>query len=219
MQVGPHRAVKDDDALSNQIEEWQSLVQTLFLLTGTSIAIIGDAAKNEKLPENQWLQVLRSMNTIPALRILGGPPLMARLLLVDDNIEATRPLAMLFRFFSYNVDYVSSGDQALRYLENSLPDLMLLDVMMPGMDGMEVLRRIRNDPRLRHLPVIMFSAVSDPSYREAALSKGANDYLIKGSVEIEELRRRVEQAATTGGVSPGMDDCSSTNPSHPHYHH
>jgi CheY-like chemotaxis protein len=144
---------------------------------------------------------------------------MANLLLVDDNVEATRPLAMLFRFFSHKVEYVSSGAQALRYLEQSVPDLILLDVMMPGMDGMEVLRRVRDNPRLRHLPVIMFSAVSDPAYREAALKKGANDYLVKGSVEIEELRRRVEKAAATvpGPSAPGAE-CSSTNPSFPHYH-
>ena len=126
---------------------------------------------------------------------------------------------MLFRFFSHKVDYVSSGDQALKYLEQALPDVMVLDVMMPGMDGMEVLRRVRSDPRMRHLPVIMFSAVSDPAYREAALSKGANDYLVKGSVEIEELRRRVEDAAATGKATPRSGpDCSSTDPSQPHYH-
>jgi CheY-like chemotaxis protein len=144
---------------------------------------------------------------------------MANLLLVDDNVDATRPLAMLFRFFSHKVDYVSSGDQALRYLEQQLPDLMVLDVMMPGMDGMEVLRRIRSDSRMRHIPIIMFSAVSDPAYREEALSKGANDYLVKGSIEIEELRRRVERLATVGQVPPPAGaDCSSTNPSHHNYH-
>lgn len=145
---------------------------------------------------------------------------MANLLLVDDNVEATRPLAMLFRFFSHKVDYVSSGDQALQYLEQTLPDLMVLDVMMPGMDGMEVLRRVRSDPRMRNLPIIMFSAVSDPAYREAALSKGANDYLVKGSVDIEDLRRRVEHVAATGhrATQPSGADSSSTDPSQPHYH-
>src|SRR5438067_8080445 len=157
------------------------------------------------------------MNTIPAQG--WRTHRMANLLLVDDNVEATRPLAMLFRFFSHKVDYVSSGDQALKYLEQTLPDIMVLDVMMPGMDGMEVLRRVRSDPRMRHLPVIMFSAVSDPAYREAALSKGADDYLVKGSVQIEELRRRVEHAAANGKASsPPAGDCSSTNPSQPHYH-
>src|SRR3954470_3920603 len=120
---------------------------------------------------------------------------MANLLLVDDNVEATRPMAMLFRFFKHVVDYVSSGDEALQYLAGKLPDLVVLDVMMPGMDGMEVLRRIRSNPRTCAIPLVMYSAVSDPEYREAAIKKGADDYLVKGSVEIDEVRARLERVA------------------------
>ena|SRR5438270_9489733 len=144
---------------------------------------------------------------------------MAKLFFVDDNLDAVRPMAMLFRFFSHDVDYVASGDEALAYLEQKLPDLVVLDAMMPGMDGMEVLRRIRGSDRTARLPVIMYSAVSDPAYREAALRKGADDYLVKGSIEIEELRRRIEQQAALGRkTSPPHADCSTTNPSLPNYH-
>ena len=143
---------------------------------------------------------------------------MANLLIVDDNVEATRPLAMLFRFFKHAVDYVSSGDEALIYLANKLPDLIVLDVMMPGMDGMEVLRRVRSDPRTSSVPVIMFSAVSDPAYQAAALRKGADDYLIKG-VEFDEIRRRVERLSSTRHISPSASaDCSATNHGRQSYH-
>jgi CheY-like chemotaxis protein len=120
---------------------------------------------------------------------------MANVLLVDDNVEGSRPLAMLFRFFKHHVDFVASGGEALAYLQNTVPDVVILDVMMPGMDGMEVLRRIRSTPASAHVPVVMYSAVSDPAYRDAALEKGADDYLVKGSIEIEQLRERVEHAA------------------------
>jgi CheY-like chemotaxis protein len=73
------------------------------------------------------------------------------------------------------VDCVESGERALHYLNSQLPDFILLDAMMPGMDGMEVLRRIRNDRRTARLPVVMFSAISDPAYKEAALKKGADE--------------------------------------------
>jgi two-component system cell cycle response regulator len=145
---------------------------------------------------------------------------MANVLLVDDNVEATRPLAMLFRFFKHKVDYVASGAEALAYLENALPDVVVLDVMMPGMDGMEVLRRIRTTPAISHLPVVMYSAVSDPAYRESALQKGADDYLVKGSIDIDELRARIERAAAMGHTpSTPKPNSDNTNDSLPGQYH
>ena len=143
---------------------------------------------------------------------------MANLLLVDDNAEASRPLAMLLRYCKYAVDYVSSGAEALAYLNQKLPYLIVLDVMMPGMDGMEVLRRIRSDSRTNCIPVIMFSAVCDPAYQAAALKKGADDYVVKGS-EFELLRQRVERWSSTRHIDlTGGADCSATDP-HPHSYH
>jgi CheY-like chemotaxis protein len=142
---------------------------------------------------------------------------MANLLFVDDNLEATRPMAMLFRFFSHQVDCVGSGNEALTYLEQKLPDVVVLDVMMPGMDGMEVLRQIRNNPRTARLAVVMYSAVSDPAYRDSALTKGADDYLVKGSIEVDELRVRIEHAANSCHVpSPAAMDASGTETSFKH---
>jgi two-component system, OmpR family, phosphate regulon response regulator PhoB len=143
---------------------------------------------------------------------------MANLLIVDDNPEATRPLAMLLRFFKHQVDVVGSGDEAMAYLSDKLPDAIVLDVMMPGMDGMEVLRRVRADQRTRGIGVVMFSAVSDPAYRAAAMSKGADDYVVKGN-EFEDLRARVERAAALGhNPIPAKGDSKSTERPQPSYH-
>jgi two-component system cell cycle response regulator len=146
---------------------------------------------------------------------------MAKLLLVDDNLEATRPLAMLFRFFKHTVDLATSGNEALALLEHSIPDVLVLDIMMPGMDGMELLQRIRAEARTANLPVVMYSAVSDPSYRQAAMEKGADDYLVKGSVEIDELRARIEQAAAAGhaGNSSGQSDSNAPTDQPPGQYH
>src|SRR5215207_2335951 len=73
------------------------------------------------------------------------------------------------------------------------PDLMILDVMMPGLDGFAVLQAVRGDPRTAKLPVIMFSAVSDPSRIAHAMARGANDYWIKASFDFSELEAKINE--------------------------
>jgi CheY-like chemotaxis protein len=115
------------------------------------------------------------------------------ILIVDDSVDSGRPLARLLRHFGHEGIHVASGEEALAFVRQRVPDLMLLDVMMPGIDGMEVLRALRSDPQTRDMAVVMFSAVSDPEYRRHAISKGANDYWVKSSLDIEELRCRIER--------------------------
>ena len=125
-----------------------------------------------------------------SLSEMSGPK---TILVVDDSADTAKPLARLLTHLGHRGVYVTSGEEALAYVRGQLPDLMLLDVMMPGIDGMEVLRALKSDPRTEQLPVVMFSAVSDPEYRRHAISKGATDYWVKTSIDFEELRYRVEQ--------------------------
>ncbi len=66
---------------------------------------------------------------------------MGRILIVDDQVESCRPLSVLVRYLGHKGDYATSGMAALDYLNKHLPDLLILDVMMPVMDGLEVLKR------------------------------------------------------------------------------
>jgi CheY-like chemotaxis protein len=116
---------------------------------------------------------------------------MALVLIVDDQVDACKPLALLLRHLGHTGVCVYSGEEALSFLRERLPDLMILDVMMPGMDGMEVLRHVRSDALMAQLPVILFSAVSDPAFREHALSKGASEYWVKASIGFDELKERL----------------------------
>lgn len=117
---------------------------------------------------------------------------MGRILIVDDQIESCRPLSVLVRYLGHKGDYATSGMAALDYLGKHLPDLLILDVMMPGIDGMEVLRRLRADPRYAQIPVVMFSALDEPAVRRRCLELGANDYWIKASMGFDELGERLE---------------------------
>jgi putative two-component system response regulator len=100
-------------------------------------------------------------------------------LIVDDEPTNLLVLTQLLRP-DYRVRAVTSGEAALRAATQSpLPDLILLDVMMPRMDGFEVLARLRAAPATRHLPVVLVTALADPESEERGLGLGAADYVTK----------------------------------------
>ncbi len=97
-----------------------------------------------------------------------------RVLVVDDEAAILRIVGTSLRLMGYDVITTGSGKDALKLSETENPDIMLLDIFMPGMDGLEVLGKLRKNSKL---PVIMFSAHS--SSREEALKLGANDFVAK----------------------------------------
>jgi two-component system cell cycle response regulator len=103
----------------------------------------------------------------------------AKVMIVDDLLPNIKLLkAKLEREF-YQVITATNGVIALERLETERPDIILLDVMMPEMDGLETCRRIKADPRLSDIPVVMVTALSDKSDRIAGLNAGADDFLTK----------------------------------------
>lgn len=95
-------------------------------------------------------------------------------LVVDDDESILKIVRISLKVFGYSVITANSGEEALRLVEREKPDIMLLDVLMPEMDGLETLKRLRT---VSDIPVIVFSARS--SSREEALKRGANDFIAK----------------------------------------
>ena len=104
---------------------------------------------------------------------------MATILIVDDE----EPIQELLRFNlekeGYKVYAAKDGSEALQRLEKEKPDLVVLDVMLPGMDGLEVCRQLRQNPRFRDLPVIMLTAKGEEIDKVLGLELGADDYMTK----------------------------------------
>ncbi len=112
-----------------------------------------------------------------------------RVLIVDDVAANVRLLAGILKVEGFEVEGASSGAQALQKLEQTAPDVVLLDVMMPGMDGFEVCERIRGNPSTARLPIVMVTALQETSDRVRALEVGADDFLTKPVDEVEVVAR------------------------------
>ena len=118
---------------------------------------------------------------------------MATVLVVDDYPDTCRLVVRLLRVSGYEAVGVGSGPEALDHLRSRAVDLVLLDIAMPGMDGFEVLRAIRADPQIRRLPVLMYTAFSDPQQHDEALRLGAQDYLVKGRFSFDEMKSIIDR--------------------------
>jgi two-component system alkaline phosphatase synthesis response regulator PhoP len=105
----------------------------------------------------------------------------AKILIVDDDPFLLRLVEYLLGKEGYEIVTATEGEEALKKVETEKPDLVILDVMLPGIDGLEVCRRLRSQPETAALPVVMLSARSSVSDRIAGLEAGTNEYLGKPS--------------------------------------
>jgi two-component system cell cycle response regulator len=142
----------------------------------------------------------------------------ARALVVDDVAANVRLLEARLEAEYFEVLTAQSGPEALARVTEELPDIILLDVMMPGMDGFEVCRRLKADPATHHVPVVMVTALDQPADRVRGLEAGADDFLTKPVSDIalisrvkslvrlkmltDELRSRAETSRDMGIEDP-----------------
>ncbi len=113
----------------------------------------------------------------------------ARILVVDDILANVKLLEAKLTAEYFDVLTAMSGTEALEIVQRSLPDIVLLDVMMPGMDGFETCRRIKSNPATQHIPVVMITALDQPSDRVQGLEAGAEDFLTKPVNDVALLAR------------------------------
>ena len=126
----------------------------------------------------------------------------ARILVVDDVADNVEILRMRLSALGYDVDEANDGEQALAKVAADPPDLVLLDIMMPKIDGLEVVRRMKADKSLPFIPVILVTAKATPKDVVTGLDAGGDDYLTK-PFEIDELLARVRAHLRRAGQQLG----------------
>jgi len=119
-----------------------------------------------------------------------------KILLVDDDADFVEAIKLILESKSYDVTVANDGEEGLKKVQTEQPNLIILDVMMPEMDGYEVCAKLKSDPRFKDIPVLLLTAVgeaiSTTKYtKEMGMKIEADDYIPK-PVELNELVERVE---------------------------
>jgi CheY-like chemotaxis protein len=117
---------------------------------------------------------------------------MKKILVVDDDPNVRFLISELLTRGHYEVSQAVNGDQAWQMVHSQMPDLVVLDIMMPGIDGIEVCRRIKTAPALQHIKVIMVTAKTEGKDIQAGLAAGADHYITK-PFKITELSAKIKE--------------------------
>jgi pilus assembly protein CpaE len=126
-----------------------------------------------------------------------------KILVVDDDLDTLKLVGLMLERQGYEITVATNGELGLSKAATEKPDLILLDIMMPDIDGYEVTRRLRADPTLAHIPIIMFTAKSMVDDKVAGFEVGADDYLTKPThpaeltAHVKAVLARSAQARTT----------------------
>jgi len=127
-----------------------------------------------------------------------------KILIVDDDPTTRKLLGLFLRSKGYEVAYAENGIDGLEKIGTENPNMVISDLNMPYMDGIEFVKSVRSDPTRAELPILMVTTEGDPEERERALSVGVNGYLVKpvtAEVVIQHIRHILKNMFVQGGGS------------------
>jgi CheY-like chemotaxis protein len=139
---------------------------------------------------------------------------MAKVLIVEDDQLMSRMYQKIFTFEHYEVELAENGQEGLEKAKSFRPTLILLDVMMPIMNGLETLDKLKSDPETKTIPVIMLTNLAGQQDAETALSKGAVKYIIKSEHDPKQVSDMVKEVLA-GYTRNELPSTSAATPSAP----
>jgi two-component system chemotaxis response regulator CheY len=126
-----------------------------------------------------------------------------KILIVDDDATTRKILGLYLKARGYEVAYAENGLEGIEKLGSENPNLIISDLNMPYMDGIEFVKTVRADPARREVPILMVTTEADPEERERALSVGVNGYLVKpvtADVVTQHIRHILKNMFSQGGA-------------------
>ncbi len=132
---------------------------------------------------------------------------MSKVLIVEDDPLMSRMYQKIFTFEGYEVEMAGDGEEGLEKAKTTKPTIVLLDVMMPKMNGLQVLDKLKLDPETKAIPVVMLTNLAGQQDAETALAKGAVKYIIKSEYEPKQVASMVKEilAGYTRNEVPGKN--------------
>jgi len=133
-------------------------------------------------------------------------------LTIDDDTAITELLAMLLRTHGFEVATANNGEEGIKAIKDTKPHVVVLDLMMPGMDGWQVCKHVRT---FSNVPIVILSALDDPAMIASALDAGADDYLVKpvsSSILVAHLNRLIRRTGDIEAPSRVVVQHSNTQP-------
>ncbi len=118
---------------------------------------------------------------------------MIKVFIVEDDPLMARMYEKIFTFEKYDVEMANDGEEALAKVVAAKPTIILLDVMMPKMNGLQVLEKLKENPETKSIPVVMLTNLAGQQDAETALSKGAVKYIVKSEHEPKEIADMVKE--------------------------
>lgn len=115
------------------------------------------------------------------------------ILVVEDDTFLKNLIVPRLEQEGFKVEWASEGKTALEFLKKTVPILVVLDLLLPGIDGFQVLQEIRNEPRLKELPVIVLSNLGEQEHIDRAKMLGADDYLVKAHFTLGEITEKINK--------------------------
>ncbi|OGC98043.1 hypothetical protein A2634_02655 [Candidatus Amesbacteria bacterium RIFCSPHIGHO2_01_FULL_48_32] len=118
---------------------------------------------------------------------------MARILIVEDDPLMSRMYQKIFIFEKYDVDMAANGEEALEKIRTNRPTLILLDIMMPKLNGLQVLDKLKSDPDTKAIPVVILTNLASEKDAENAMLKGAVKYIVKSQYEPKQVSDMIKE--------------------------